>query len=97
MNNIYQNARFRGFNTDLNQQRGGYRPGTIGVSQIQGKTLNYSAPPQSPLQAGAGVSVMRNRPVSAYLLQPENYSLYSKSPETSLYSNMYNYKGANRR
>lgn len=97
MSNIYENAKFRGFNTDLNQQRGGYRPGTIGVSQIQGKTLNYNAPAQAPLQAGAGVSVMRSRPVSANLLQPESYSLYAKSPETALYSNMYNYKGAKRR
>ncbi len=97
MNNIYQNAKFRGFNTDLNQRRGGYAPGTIGVSQIQGKTLNYNAPAQAPLNSGAGVSVMRSRPVSTSLLQPESYSLYAKSPESSLYDNMYNYRGASRR
>jgi hypothetical protein len=66
--NLYQSATFRGFNTDVNTRRGGYNPGTIGVSRIQGKVLNYSAPALQPLQQGAGVSVMRNRPVSATIL-----------------------------
>jgi hypothetical protein len=94
--NLYQSATFRGFNTDVNTRRGGYNPGTIGVSRIQGKVLNYSAPALQPLQQGAGVSVMRNRPVSATILNPASYSLYSRTPEQKLYSNMYRYQGLRR-
>ena len=87
--NLYQQQPFSSFNTDVDTRRGGYRAGTIGVSNIQGKTLNYNAPALNPLKMGAGVSTMRQRPVSANLLQPETYSLYKQEPVSAAFSNFY--------
>lgn len=88
--NLYQQQPFTSFNTDVQARRGGYRPGTIGVSNIQGKILNYNAPPKAPLSMGAGVSVMRQRPVVANALNPEAYNLYSQEPTVQgLFKNLY--------
>ena len=87
--NPFEGSTFRPVNTDLQNRRGGYRPGTIGVSNIQGKTLNYSRRGVNPLRAGAGVSTMSQRPQQATLMRPEQYSLYKREPVNSLYSNLY--------
>ena len=86
--NPFEGSTFRPVNTDLQNRRGGYRPGTIGVSNFQGKTLNYSRPGVNPLRMGAGVSTMRNRP-QATLMQPNAYNLYKREPVSALYSNLY--------
>lgn len=87
--NPFEGSTFRPVNTDLQNRRGGYRPGTIGVSNFQGKTLNYSQPGRNPLQAGAGVSSMTRRPQQATLMQPNAYNLYKQEPVNALYSNLY--------
>ena len=48
-NNPYEGSTFRAVNSDLLKgvSRGGYRAGTIGVSDFQGKVLNYNKPEQS--------------------------------------------------
>jgi hypothetical protein len=89
--NPYVGSHFRSVNTELitGKRTGGYRPGNIGVSEFQGKVLNYDRPGVSPLRPGAGVSVMQNRPASTRPLNTASYSLYSKSPENALYANLY--------
>jgi hypothetical protein len=87
--NIYSQSQFRGVNTDLNQKRGGYRPGRIGVSDFQGKMLNYNRPGMNPLPVGAGVSVMTRQPAQRTNLQPGDYSLYKKDDTKNLYKNLY--------
>jgi len=87
--NPFEGSTFRPVNTDLQNRRGGYRPGTIGVSNFQGKTLNYNRRGVNPLRAGAGVSVMRQPSQQTTLMRPEQYSLYKQEPVNSLYSNLY--------
>ncbi len=87
--NPFSGSTFRPVNTDLQNRRGGYRPGTIGVSNMQGKTLNYSRPGVNPLQAGAGVSQIRRPAASVTLLRPERFNLYQREPVSGLYSNLY--------
>jgi len=87
--NPFEGSTFRPVNTDLQNRRGGYRPGTIGVSNFQGKTLNYSRPGVNPLRPGAGVSVMAQRPQQGTVMQPEQYNLYRREPVNALYSNLY--------
>jgi hypothetical protein len=93
MSNIYKQQPFRSFNTDLQARRGGYRPGTIGVSQIQGKMVNYSRPGSNPLQMGAGVSSMSARPFRSGTLTPADYNIYQKESEHNLYANLYRKRG----
>ena len=93
--NPYEASTFRGANMDLLEgvKRGGYRAGTIGVSDFQGKVLNYNRRGFDPLKAGAGVSVMTSRPTVKNILKPSSYNLYAKSPESALYSNFYRKRG----
>ena len=93
MSNIYKQQPFRSFNTDLQARRGGYRPGTIGVSQVQGKMLNYNRPGSNPLSMGAGVSSMSARPFRSGTLTPADYSIYQKESEHNLYANLYRKRG----
>jgi len=90
-NNPFEGSTFRGANSDLLKgvNRGGYRAGTIGVSDVQGKVLNYSARGNSGLLGGAGVSPMTTKPVSRGLLNPSSFSLYAKNTEANLYGNIY--------
>jgi len=90
-NNPYVGSTFRGANTDIlkGTKQGGYRAGTIGVSDFQGKILNYKRHGKQALHGGAGVSVMTSKPVSRGLLNPQSYSLYGKTTESNLYDNMY--------
>ena len=89
--NPFEASTFRGVNMDLLKgvKRGGYRAGTIGVSDFQGKVLNYQRRGFDPLKAGAGVSTMTARPTVKTVLKPSSYDLYAKSPESALYSNFY--------
>lgn len=93
MSNIYKQGPFRSFNTDLNARRGGYNPGTIGVSNVQGKMVNYNRPGSNPLRMGAGVSSMSARPFRNGTLQPSDYNLYSRDSEQNLYANLYRKRG----
>lgn len=90
-NNPYVGSTFRGANTDIlkGTKRGGYRAGTIGVSDFQGKVLNYGKKGKPALIGGGGVSVMTSRPVSRGLVNPSSYTLYGKNVEADLYANMY--------
>lgn len=93
MSNIYKQRPFMSFNTDLNARRGGYRPGTIGVSDIQGKTYDMNRPGRNPLQMGAGVSSMSARPFRSGKLTPSDFNLYSRESEQNLYANLYRKRG----
>jgi hypothetical protein len=88
-NNLYGQQPFRSFNTDVNTRRGGYRPGTIGVSNIQGKTMDMNRPGINPLQMGAGVSSMSARPFMSGTLQPQDYNIYARETGQNLYGNLY--------
>ena len=87
--NIYKPSPFRGFNTDLNAKRGGYKPGRIGVSDFPSKVLNYKRPGQNSLPTGAGVSVMTTKPAARTILDPSDYNLYKKEGTSNLYGNFY--------
>ena len=91
--NLYKQQPFRSFNTDGDARRGGYRPGTIGVSNIQGKTPNFNRPGSNPLQMGAGVSSMTGRPFVQGNLQPSDFNIYSRESEQDLYANLYRKRG----
>lgn len=93
MSNIYKQQPFRSFNTDVNARRGGYRPGTIGVSNIQGAVFNPSRPGSNPLQMGAGVSSMSARPFRSGKLTPSDFNIYRKETEQDLYANLYRKRG----
>lgn len=93
MSNIYKQQPFRSFNTDLATRRGGYRPGTIGVSDVQGKVPNFDRPGKNPLSMGAGVSSMSARPFRSGALTPADFSIYSKQDESNLYANLYRKRG----
>jgi len=91
--NPYDGSTFKGFNTEaiIPQRRGGYKPGTIGVSQFQGRVPNFNKPGSNPLLPGAGVSTMTRVPTQSALLNPELYSLYQREPigQRQLYGNFY--------
>jgi hypothetical protein len=91
--NPHEGSTFKGFNTSLlvPQRRGGYKPGTIGVSQFQGRVLNYNRPGSNPLQGGAGVSTMTRVPGQSSLMNPETYSLYKREPSGAVqgFGNLY--------
>jgi hypothetical protein len=87
--NIYEQSKFRPVNTDVDAKRGGYRPGRIGVSDFQGKMLNYNRPGVNPLPLGAGVSPMTQRPQQMTKQDPGAYNLYKKEPIGDLYKNFY--------
>lgn len=87
--NINKPTPFRGFNTDLNTKRGGYKPGRIGVSDFQSKVLNYNRPGQNSLPVGAGVSVMTQKPAARNVLNPSDFDLYKKEPISDVYRNFY--------
>jgi hypothetical protein len=87
--NLYKSSPFRGVNTDLNQKRGGYKPGRIGVSDFGSKTLDYNRPGQNSLPTGAGVSVMTTKPAQVSNLDPADFNIYQKEPVNSLYRNFY--------
>lgn len=93
MNNPFDGSNFRGFNTEklVPTRRGGYNPGTIGVSQFQGRMLNYARPGQNSLRPGAGVSVMTRIPRQMTVMTPEQYNIYRKDTPTQaqLFGNLY--------
>ena len=89
MSNLYSQRPFRSFNTDVNARRGGYRPGTIGVSSFQGKVLNVDRPGRNPLSMGAGVSSMSARPFRSGKLTPSDFNIYRKDTPEDLYANLY--------
>jgi len=93
MSNIYKQQPFRSFNTDLQTRRGGYRPGTIGVSDVQGRMPNFDRPGKNPLQMGAGVSSMSARPFRSGTLTPASYNIYRTESESNLYANLYRKRG----
>ena len=93
MSNIYKQQPFRSFNTDLQTRRGGYRPGTIGVSDVQGRMPNFDRPVKNPLRMGAGVSSMTARPFRSGTLTPADFNIYSKQSEADLYANLYRKRG----
>jgi len=90
-NNPYESSTFRGANVDLLKgvKRGGYRAGTIGVSDFQGRVPNFNRKGNAPLKSGAGVSAMTSRPSVNTTLKPSAFSLYAKEPVRSLYNNFY--------
>ena len=90
-NNPYENSTFRGANIDLLKgvKRGGYKAGTIGVSDFQGKVPNFNKRGNNPLQAGAGVSQMTSKPSVNNTLKASAFNLYAKEPVQSLYKNFY--------
>ena len=90
-NNPYEGSTFRAVNSDLLKgvSRGGYRAGTIGVSDFQGKVMNYNKPAEKAILGGAGVSVMTAKTVSRGLLNPQSYTLYAKKTEKNLFNNLY--------
>jgi hypothetical protein len=85
MNNPFDGSQFKGFNTDLlvAQRRGGYKPGTIGVSQYPSRVMQYGRPGVNPLPAGAGVSTMTRVPQRITVMRPQTYSLYTKDKESA--------------
>jgi len=89
--NPYEDSTFRGANLDLLKgvKRGGYRAGTIGVSDFQGKIPNFNRKGNNPLKAGAGVSQMTSKPSVNTTLKSEAFNLYAKEPVKSLYANFY--------
>ena len=93
MSNIYKQQPFRSFNTDLQTRRGGYRPGTIGVSDVQGRMPHFDRPGNNPLRMGAGVSSMTARPFRSGTLTPADFNIYSKQSEADLYANLYRKRG----
>ena len=93
MSNIYKQQPFRSFNTDLQTRRGGYRPGTLGVSDVQGRMPNFDRPGKNPLRMGAGVSSMTARPFRSGTLTPADFNIYSKQSEGDFYANLYRKRG----
>lgn len=89
MSNIYKQQPFQSFNTDVNARRGGYRPGTIGVSNFQGKVFRADRPGSNPLSMGAGVSSMSSRPFRSGKLTPSDFNIYQKDTPQDLYANLY--------
>jgi hypothetical protein len=84
-------SNFGSVNTDLLRQtrRGGYRAGSIGVTQMRGATLNYQRPGQRSLQLGAGVSVLNPKRAQTRRINPADYDLTAKAVKDNPYGTFY--------
>jgi hypothetical protein len=84
-------SNFGSVNTDLlrGSRRGGYRAGSIGVSQVRGATLNYNRPGQRSLQLGAGVSVLNAKRSQTRQINPADYDLTAKVVKGNPYGTFY--------
>ena len=89
--NPFESSTFRGANTDLLKgvKRGGYKAGTIGVSDFLGAVPNFNRRGRNPLKAGAGVSQMTSKPSVNTTLKTSAYNLYAQEPVQKLYANFY--------